>query len=1164
MAYGNIWKCVVRVVLVFLLITCSFVLMPAARAADSSDRGIVAWGWNDFGQCNVPSPNSGFTAITAGSICNLGLKTDGTVAAWGSNGYGQCSVPSPNSGFAGVALGWYHSVGLKSDGSIVQWGDDTRGQLDNFPDPNSGFTAIAAGYYHSLGLKSDGSIVAWGSNGSGQCNVPAPNSNFVAVAAGGYHSLGLKSDGSVVAWGSNGYGACNVPAPNNGFIDIAGGGFHSVGLKSDGSIVQWGDSTRNQLDNFPNPNTGFVDVTAENHFSAGLKSDGSIVAWGNNEYGQCDVPAPNSGFTAVAAGAFHCVGLKNNYAVTASVFYTGHGSVSPASQKILYGSNASVDLVPNAGYHAAGIYDNGLFKSVTDPYVITGVTEDHEVLAVFEKNVYTVTTAVSGSGTAEGGGDYGYGSTVTVTATPDEGWHFVRWTEGGSQVSTDPTYSFTVIANRALTAVFAADPLITSSAGTGGSITPAGAVSVGYGADQSFTVTPSAGYHVADVVVDSDSQGAITSYTFTYVTASHTISASFALDSYAITASIFHTGHGAVNVLTPAVGYGGTATVDLVPDTGYHVAGIYDNGLFKNVADPYVITDVTADHEVLVVFEKNTYAVTTATSGNGTAEGGGDYGYGSTVTVTATPDDGRHFVNWTEGGAEISTDPTYSFTVTASCDLTANFAIDTCTVTASVADSGGTVSPATQTVDWGTGATVTLTPEARWHVASITDNGTPVPVANPYVIEDVTEAHEVVATFAPDTRTWYLAEGSTGNGFETWVLVENVNPDPVTLNVTFATAEGLVAPAELQGYELAANTRASFNAGSYVQAWDLATIVSSEGGDIVAERAMYGNERTWANCSVGTEIPASTWYLAEGCTGEGFETWVLVFNPGDDPVSVDLTLMTSAGELKPEGLADVAIPAHSRRSFNLGEFVTDYDVSTLVASTSPVVAERSMYGAERTWATCSIGTPAPATTWYLAEGSTGEGFETWVLVQNPNDTAVTVDLALVTSSGELKPEALTGVSIPAASRRTFRLNDYLIDYDVSTVVTSSAGVVCERAAYDTGRTWATCSIGASTPATLWYLAEGSTGEGFETWVLVQNPGDTPVSVDLSFATSAGIKAGPQDVVIPARSRRTFNLGDYLTSYDVSTMVTSTGPVVCERAMYGQGRTWAHDSVGWAP
>jgi hypothetical protein len=69
---------------------------------------------------------------------------------------------------------------------------------------------------------------------------------------------------------------------------------------------------------------------------------------------------------------------------------------------------------------------------------------------------------------------------------------------------------------------------INSSAGPGGSITPQGIVDVTSGANQTFTITPSAGYAISSVLVDGVSQGALTSYTFTGVTVNHTISATFA------------------------------------------------------------------------------------------------------------------------------------------------------------------------------------------------------------------------------------------------------------------------------------------------------------------------------------------------------------------------------------------------------------------------------------------------------------------------------------------------------------------------------------------------------------------------------------------------------------------------------------------------------------
>ncbi len=74
-------------------------------------------------------------------------------------------------------------------------------------------------------------------------------------------------------------------------------------------------------------------------------------------------------------------------------------------------------------------------------------------------------------------------------------------------------------------------------------------------------------------------------------------------------------------------------------------------------------------------------------------------------------------------------------------------------VTASVSGGNGSVNPASQTVDYGSNASVDLIPDTGYHVASITDNGTPVAIADPYVINNVTADHTVVVTYAIDTFT---------------------------------------------------------------------------------------------------------------------------------------------------------------------------------------------------------------------------------------------------------------------------------------------------------------------------------------------------------------------------------------------------------------------------
>ena len=280
-------------------ILCGVMVLSCIVHAQAQQAGsVVAWGYNQYIESNVPSPNSGFVAV-ASDYHKLGLKANGSIVAWGNNSYGQCNVPSPNTGFVAIAVGEMHSLGLKADGLIVAWGDHYYHQC-YVPWPNSGFVAIAAGARHSLGLKTDGSIVAWGHNYYKPCDVPSPNTGFTAIAAGKYHSLGLKADGSILAWGSNGSKQCDVPSPNTGFIAIAAGGDFNLGLKAGGSIVAWGSNFYKQCD-VPSPNTGFVAIEAGDRNGLGLKADGSIVVWGDNTYGLCDVPSPNRGFTAISA-----------------------------------------------------------------------------------------------------------------------------------------------------------------------------------------------------------------------------------------------------------------------------------------------------------------------------------------------------------------------------------------------------------------------------------------------------------------------------------------------------------------------------------------------------------------------------------------------------------------------------------------------------------------------------------------------------------------------------------------------------------------------------------------------------------------------------------------------------------------------------------------------
>lgn len=88
-------------------------------------------------------------------------------------------------------------------------------------------------------------------------------------------------------------------------------------------------------------------------------------------------------------------------------------------------------------------------------YVAQWVPPSTQQIPVITTSYYLSLSAVpQEGGTLSGAGSYSSGSTVTVKATPAEGYQFVRWIEAGYELSTSPSYSFTLYNDRRLEAVF--------------------------------------------------------------------------------------------------------------------------------------------------------------------------------------------------------------------------------------------------------------------------------------------------------------------------------------------------------------------------------------------------------------------------------------------------------------------------------------------------------------------------------------------------------------------------------------------------------------------------------------------------------------------------------------------------------------------------------------
>jgi hypothetical protein len=165
--------------------------------------------------------------------------------------------------------------------------------------------------------------------------------------------------------------------------------------------------------------------------------------------------------------------------------------------------------------------------------------------------------------------------------------------------------------------------IIYASAGSGGTISPSGSVIVNDGANQPFTITNNTGYHSSDVIVDGVSNGTISSYTFSNVTQDHTITASFAIDTYTITPSVIG-GNGMISPATvQTVNYGATPTFTITPNPFYHITDVSVDGISVGTVTSYTFPAVTANYTINASFALGPApAFTSITPASGPTVGG--------------------------------------------------------------------------------------------------------------------------------------------------------------------------------------------------------------------------------------------------------------------------------------------------------------------------------------------------------------------------------------------------------------------------------------------------------------------------------------------------------------------------------------------------------------
>lgn len=204
-----------------------------------------------------------------------------------------------------------------------------------------------------------------------------------------------------------------------------------------------------------------------------------------------------------------------------------------------------------------------------------------------------------------------------------------------------------------------------------------------------------------------------------------------------------------------------TATVEASPSTGYHFVKWTDNGADAGTETTYSFP-IDGNHTVVAEFEKNSYTVTLEASAGGQATiDKPTCLYEDQVTVSAAADTGYTFVNWVQDGQVVSSDPTYTFTVTANSTVKPVFSINSYTISLS-SDGNGSVEGAGD-YNYSSTATVTASPNTGYYFVNWTDeNGTEVSTSASYSFE-VDGARNLTANFARYSYTIGVTAGDNGS-----------------------------------------------------------------------------------------------------------------------------------------------------------------------------------------------------------------------------------------------------------------------------------------------------------------------------------------------------------------------------------------------------------------
>jgi len=355
---------------------------------------------------------------------------------------------------------------------------------------------------------------------------------------------------------------------------------------------------------------------------------------------------------------------QKSYSITASA--GSGGSISPnGTTNVNCGSNQTYTFTPNNCYEINQVLVNDVANSTAKAngyHTFSNVTANQTISVIFTQKQFSISASAGSGGSISPSGttNVNCGSNQTYTFTPNSGYQINQVLVNGVANSTAKAngyYTFSnVTATHAISVSFSQLPpstyIITATADNGGSISPNGLVNVISGDSKTFAFTPNSCYEINQVLVNGTANSTAKAngyYTFSNVTANHTIEVTFTQKSYFITASAGNGGSISPSG-TATVNCGSNKTYAFTPNSGCEIDQVKIDNVENMTAKAngyYTFSNVTSNQAISVTFKQvnnpTTYYIISASAGengNITPSGNISVNQGGSQTFVFVPNNG--------------------------------------------------------------------------------------------------------------------------------------------------------------------------------------------------------------------------------------------------------------------------------------------------------------------------------------------------------------------------------------------------------------------------------------------------------------------------------------------------------------------------------------------